>query len=134
MKRSEALAIRRLIEKAADRLDDKEASEVVTLFPNYKENGELVSAGTRIKWNGKIKKAAVDLWATELNNPDNAPALWQDIMYRDGIKIIPVVITAVDTFALDEIGWWGDEKYRSKRDGNVHTPEQYPDGWELVAE
>lgn len=132
MKRSEALAVRRLIEKAASRLDDKEASEAVTLFPNFKTDGSLVEAGTRIKWKGKIKKASVALWATELNDPDHAPTLWVDLEYRDGIRIIPEVITADRAFALDEIGWWGEVKYKSLRAGNVHTPVTYPAGWEAL--
>lgn len=92
---------------------------------------ESIEAGTRINHNGSIKRAAVDLWDTEANNPDNAPTLWEDILYRDGYRIIPDVITAGTAFALDELGWWGDKLYKSLLSANVYTPEQYPNGWEL---
>ena len=66
------------------------------------------------------------------NSPDNAPTLWEDILYRDGYRIIPDVITAGTAFALDELGWWGDTLYKSLLDANVWTPEQHASGWEKV--
>lgn len=116
--------------KAAQSLDDKEASVVPEFFAQLAEDGNLITAGTRINWNGTIKRAAVDLWDRAEYNPDNAPSLWEDIEYRDGIRIIPEVITVGKAFAKDELGWWGDTIYKSLRDANVHTPEQYPAGWE----
>lgn len=130
MKRSEAIRLREIIEQATVSLDDKTASEGATLFPRLKGNGELVKAGTRINWNGRVKKAAVDLWDTEANNPDNAPTLWEEINYRDGYRIIPPVITVTTAFAKDECGWWGDKLYKSLVDNNVYTPEQYSANWE----
>ena len=132
MKRSEALKLRTLIERAAESLTDKEASEWAMLFPRLKQDGSLVKAGTRINWNGTVKKAAVDLWDSAENDPDHAPTLWANIPYRDGYRIIPAVITVPEAFALDECGWWEDELYRSKLASNVHTPAAYPDGWEKV--
>lgn len=131
MNRAEALKLRAIIETAAASLDDKTASTAPTLFPRLKQNGSLIKAGTRINHNGSIKRAAVDLWDTADNSPDNAPTLWEDILYRDGYRIIPDVITAGTAFALDELGWWGDKLYKSLLSANVYTPEQYPNGWEL---
>ena len=131
MNRAEALRLRAIIETAAASLDDKTASTAPTLFPRLKQDGSLVEAGTRINHNGSIKRAAVDLWDTADNSPDNAPTLWEEIFYRDGYRIIPEVITAGTAFALDEIGWWGDKLYKSLLSANVYTPEQYPNGWEL---
>lgn len=132
MKRSEALYLRSIVEQAAASLDDKTASTAATLFPRLKTDGSLVSAGTRINWNGTIKKAAVDLWDTAENNPDNAPGLWAEIEYKEGYRIIPDTITATTAFAKDECGWWGDVLYKSLIEANVYTPEAYPAGWEEV--
>ena len=131
MNRAEALRLRAIIETAAASLDDKTASIAPTLFRRLKQDGTLIEAGTRINHNGSIKRAAVDLWDTADNSPDNAPTLWEDILYRDGYRIIPDVITAGTAFALDELGWWGDKLYKSLLSANVYTPEQYPNGWEL---
>lgn len=132
MKRAEAIYLRSIVEQAATSLDDKTASTAATLFPRLKEAGELVKAGTRINWNGVIKKAAVDLWDTRENNPDNAPTLWADLPYKDGYRIIPEIITVPEAFKEGECGWWGDVLYRSKVAANVYTPAQYPDNWERV--
>ena len=132
MTRSDAFRLRAIVEQAAESLDDQTASEGAALFPRLKQDGALVKAGTRINWNGTLKRAAVDLWDTEVNNPDNATALWEDIDYRDGYRIIPKTITAGTAFALDECGWWDDTLYRSTISANVWTPEQYSAGWEAV--
>ena len=108
MTRKEALRLRTIVEKAAASLPDKEASEGSSLFPRLKQDGALVRAGTRINWNGTIKKAAVDLWDTDANNPDNAQTLWNDIPYRDGYRIIPETITVTTAFSEGEYGSWGD--------------------------
>ena len=130
MKRSEALKLRALIEQAAASLPDKEASEGAMLFPRLRGDGSLVKAGTRINWKGTIKRASGALWDTVDNDPDHAPALWEDISYREGYRIIPETITATGAFAKDECGWWNDILYKSLIDANVYTPEQYPAGWE----
>ena len=132
MTRKEALRLRAIVEQAAASLDDKTASTAGMLFPKLKQDGALIKSGTRINWNGTLKRAAVDLWDTQENNPDNAPALWEDISYRDGYRVIPQTITAGTAFALDECGWWGDILYRSTISNNVWTPEQYSAGWEAV--
>lgn len=129
-----ARKFRKAMLNIAPTLDDAAASTAPEMFPRLKGDGSLVKAGTRINWNGTVKKAAVELWDREENNPDNAPNLWEDIAYRDGYRIIPEVITATLAFSKGEYGWWGDALYRSKVDGNVYTPAVYPDNWEAVIE
>ena len=127
-----ALIVRDSMNYAGTLLSDADASKAIPIYPALKEDGSLVKVGTRIQWNGQLKRAAVDLWDTAENNPDNAPALWENIDYRDGYRIIPETITAGTAFAEDECGWWEDTLYRSLINANVYTPEQYPAGWEVV--
>lgn len=112
-------------------LEDKVASETPELFGRLNENGELIKVGTRINWNGVLKRASVDLWDTKENNPNNAPTLWEDIEYKEGYRIIPNTITVGTAFSKDELGWWNDTLYISLIDNNVWTPEQNPSGWEV---
>lgn len=128
----QARKLRAAIVQASTSLDDATASTAPEVFPRLKNDNTLVKAGTRINWNGVVKKAAVDLWDTEPNNPDNAPALWAGLDYKNGYRIIPETITTTLAFAKDECGWWNDELYCSVVDANVYTPVQYPANWKKV--
>lgn len=132
MTRTEAKAFVKAVEALRDSATDAQASMAVAAYPKLEETSELIKVGTRINWDGRIKRAAVDLYDTAENNPDNAPTLWEDIDYREGYRIIPETITAGTAFALGERGWWADELYESLLDANVYTPTQYQDGWAKV--
>ena len=133
MTEKQAKAIREVLVQGGESLSDAVISTAPEACRRMKYDGSLIQNGTRINWNGAVKRAAVDLWDTEQNNPDNAPNLWEDISYREGIRIIPDPITTGLAFAKDELGWWGDTLYRSKVDNNVYTPEQYDRNWEIVS-
>ena len=130
----EAEAIRAEAKAAPQELSDEVASHMPSLFPTLGGNGELVKAGTKINWNETIKKAAVDLWDIETNNPDNAPTLWEDLLYIAGDRVIPEVITATGAFNKGELGWWNGTRYESLIDANVWNPTQYADGWREIKE
>ena len=132
MKKSEAIRLRGIVEQAAQSLDDKTASEAPALFQRMCYDGSLIKAGARINWHGTLKMTTADLWDSVENNPVNAPTLWQDIAYKQGVRIIPATITVTEAFAKGERGWWHDEVYESLIDANVYTPEQYPAGWALA--
>lgn len=116
----------------AQAIDEATVSLHPDLFPRLKQDGSLVKAGTHINWHGTVKRAAVDLWDTEANDPNHTPGLWEDISYREGYRIIPETITAGMAFSKDECGWWEDKLYKSLIDSNVWTPAAYPQGWEVV--
>lgn len=122
------------IEMLTANLDDATASTVIPLYPAMKYDGSLIEAGTRINWNGTLKRAAVDLWDAEHNDPDHSPTLWENILYRDGYRIIPDVITVGLAFSAGERGWWGDVLMESIPDNNVYTPEEYAANWREVTE
>lgn len=132
MTEKEARTLRSLIAQGAQSLTDAQVSTAPEVLPRLKYDGSLISNGTRINWNGTIKRAAVDLWDTEANDPDHAPSLWEDVLYRDGYRIIPEVITVGLVFSNGEIGWLKDELYKSLIDSNTYTPDEYPSGWEKL--
>lgn len=133
-RQTRARELREVIEAATQTADEKTISGAPELCRTLKQDGSLVRAGTRINWNGTIKKAAVDLWDNPDSTPDAAPTLWENIDYRDGIRVIPETITATSAFSEGELGYWrADGKiYRAKAGGTVWTPAQYPDAWEVV--
>ena len=131
MTRDEAKLFIKALSALRDNATDAQAS-LAAAYPTLKSNSSLIKSGTRINWNGTIKRAVVDLWDNIENNPDNAPSLWEDLNYKEGYRIIPETITVGTAFAQDECGWWKDSLYKSLIAANVYTPEAYPAGWELI--
>lgn len=135
MTRTEALKIRAQVEAGAAALPDMEASKEPTLSRTMRYDGNLIPVGTRIQWGGMLWRAAVDLWDVEESEPDSAPTLWERVLYRDGIRIIPERVSVGLAFSYGELGWWGNVLMRSILPGektNVYTPEEYPPAWEEV--
>lgn len=129
MTRSEAQKLIADIVKLRESATDAQASLSVSVYPTLKQDGSLIKVGTRINHNGTIIRAAVDLYDTETNSPENAPTLWETLNYKDGYRIIPEVITVGTAFSKGELGWWNDELYESLVDSNVYTPDQYAPNW-----
>ena len=132
MTKEEALQLRSAVEIASESLIDQTASTVPELFKKLTGSGKAIQAGTRINWNGTLKRAAVALWDREDQDPDHAPELWTDLDYVDGVRKIPDTITAALAFTKGELGWRNGVIYKSLVDGNVWTPEVYAAAWEVV--
>ena len=131
MNLTQAMKLRAAMVTASESLDDKTASTAPEMFGKLKQSGALVKAGTRINWNGVVKKANVDLWDTAENAPDNAPDLWSDLAFHDGYRIIPTAFTAELAFSEGETGWWEQDGcyYTANANGTVWTPSEYPSAW-----
>lgn len=132
MKLTDAQAIINAIVSLRESVDDRTASMNSILYPTLKKTEKLIESGTRINWNGELYRAAVDLWDREENNPDNAPSLWEEIQYKNGIRIIPEIITVGLAFFKGELGLWKGEVYISELESNTYTPDQYPLGWTKI--
>ena len=132
MTETQARAIRQILVNESASLTDAAVSMAPECLDRMTYDGSLIKHGTRINWGGEIKRAAVDLYDREDQDPAHAPTLWEAVMYRLGYRIIPETITVGLAFSEGEISWWGDKLYRSKIDSNVYTPAQYPDNWELA--
>ena len=129
MTRSEAQKLIADIVKLREAATDAQASLTVSVYPTLKQDSSLIKSGTRINHNGMIIRAAVDLYDTETNSPENAPTLWEALNYKEGYRIIPEVITVGTAFSKGELGWWNNELYESLVDSNVYTPDQYAPNW-----
>lgn len=132
MKRKDLLAFINAFKQLRENVDDRQASVSADIFPKLKNSGNLIKVGTRINFNGTIKRARVDLWDSEENNPNNAPNLWEDLSYREGCRVLQSAITAENPVALNELCWYKDVLYKSKIANNVWLPDAYPAGWEEV--
>lgn len=117
----------------ADGITPAEISLHPDLFPRLKGDGSLIKAGTHINWRGTIKRAANALWDTVENDPDHAPTLWNDIAYREGLRVLTGPIPATNPVQVDEICWYKDQKWKNISGvPSVYLPDEYPAGWEKV--
>ena len=129
---ADVLAVKTKINEVVEGVSDEAALLAPEIFPIMKNNNELIKAGTRINWKGEVKRAAVDLYDKVDNNPDNAPTLWEDLIYKEDYRVIPEDITTGTAFTKGERGWWQGSLYESLIDNNVWTPDSYPSGWTQI--
>lgn len=134
MTEKQAKALRTVLVQGGASLSDAIISTAPEACQRMQYDGALIKNGTRIYWpdDRKIYKNGSDLWDREEFNSKNSPELWSEIMYREGIRIIPDKIEYVTRFAKDELGWRGNDLWQSLQNDNVYTPEEYPDYWKLI--
>lgn len=93
MTETQARAIRQILVNGSASLTDAAVSMAPECLDRMTYDGGLIKHGTRINWGGEIKRAAVDLYDREDQDPAHAPTLWEAVMYRLGYRIIPETIT-----------------------------------------
>lgn len=130
---TEQSAMRAVMDKVCPLLDDAQASTVIELYAPYPNDGSPIKAAARVNWHGKLVRAKVDLWATDENNPDNAPDLWEGIKYRDGYRVLTGPITASNPVQPGEKCWEGGVLYECVYHvACTYRPSEYAPAWEAV--
>lgn len=133
MKPADRSYLYNIIRAGLDLVDDKQASVGVVLYPEMQYENALIKAGSRINWNGTLKRAAVDLWDSVENNPDNAPALWEEIAYLNGYRVLTGHISASNPVQPGEMCWEDGKLYRCiYHVVCTYRPSEYAAAWEEV--
>ena len=78
MRRSEAMRLRKVIEQAAQSLDDKTALTAIPLHPVWAVDTEY-AVGHKIQYGGKLWRVLQTHNSQTGWEPENAPALWEQI-------------------------------------------------------
>lgn len=78
MKRSEAMRLRKVIEQAAQSLDDKTALTAIPLYPVWAVDTEY-AVGHKIQYGGKLWRVLQTHNSQTGWEPEDAPALWEQI-------------------------------------------------------
>ena len=121
------------MDRACGVMTDAQASTLVDMYPHFRADGSLVKVTTRVGWGGKLYRAKVDLWATDANNPENAPDLWEEILYRDGYRVLVAPITASNPVQPNEKCWENDVLYECiYHTVCVYRPSEYAPAWRVV--
>ena len=131
----QAQAKKASIDTAGAMLTDEQAIEVIDLYDEWAVNKQ-VYAGNRVQFEGKLYKVLQDHTTQADWTPDVTPALYVEVAPEGQYREIKENMLSTEAFAKGEIGWWKekDNLYESLFDGNVYTPDSYPNGWQKVGE
>lgn len=133
MKRSQAIKLRAMIEKAAVSLDDSDALEAVELFKSW-YSGIAYLADERVQYNGKLYRCVQSHTSQADWEPDRTPALWTEVAKPGEIPVWKQPTGAQDAYMTgDKVHYptADDPVYASIVDNNTWAPTVY--GWEVVA-
>ena len=127
-----ARALRKVIEKTAQTLDDKEALQAVELFPQWKTDASY-KAGDKVQFAGILYRCLQDHTSQADWTPDAAVSLFARVLIPDP-EIIPdwVQPDSTNPYMKGDKVKYKDHVYESLIDGNIWAPDAYPAGWKLI--
>ena len=132
MKRSHALMLRKMIEKAAASLPDEDALEAVELFPAWKTD-TAYTVGIRVRYGEHLYRCEQAHTSQTDWTPPTTPALWTEVAEPGEIPVWRQPTGAQDSYMTgDKVHYptKDDAVYESTIDYNVYAPDTY--GWVIV--
>lgn len=109
-------------------LTDEEAETVTALFPDW-EDGKAYAVGDRVKYNGLLYRCVQAHTSQSDWTPDVVPALWVRTSTEEWPEWIQPT-GAQDAYNKGDKVTYKGEHYICLIDGNVWSPDDYPQGWE----
>ena len=111
---------------------DAEALEMRPLYPEW-QTGIEYTKGTFLQYDSILYRVLQDHTSQADWTPDKAVSLYVDIADpQDPFPPYKAPTGAHDAYSKGDGITFEEKHYRSKIDGNVYSPAEYPDGWELV--
>lgn len=124
-------------------LNEDQKKNILNQYDEW-EIGVGYKAGQKVKHNGKVFEVVQSHTSQADWTPDSTPALFKEylnteIKHDDGtttevVSEFKQPLGAHDAYKQGDKVSFNGKVYKSKNDGNVHSPEAYPQGWELVEE
>ena len=113
-------------------IDDEQATKCIDIFPDYIV-GHLYKKDDRFKYNGKLYKVIKEHTSQADWKSDSEKSLYLEISdpsieYPEWRQ--PTM--AEDAYNTDDKVTYNGKKYISKINSNTWSPDEYPNGWELV--
>lgn len=127
-----AYKLRPYIEKAAISLADEDALEAVQLFPSWSPTATY-AVGDRVRYNNVLYRCLQAHTAQEAWTPTDAPSLWAKVLIPDA-NVIPEweQPDSTNPYSKGDKVMYNGKVYESTIDGNVWSPDAYPQGWSEV--
>lgn len=129
-----AYKLRPYIEKAAISLADEDALEAVQLFPSWNPTATY-AVGDRVRYNNVLYRCLQAHTAQETWTPTDAPSLWAKVLIPDA-NVIPEweQPDSTNPYSKGDRVMYNGKVYESTIDGNVWSPDAYPQGWKEIVE
>ena len=133
--------LRKALQMFAQSLSDDAAMEVATVYPEWTVNtaykiNEMVTYGENEVGDPQLYRCVQAHTSQADWTPDATPALWTAIgVAPDNIPIWSQPTGAHDAYNIgDRVHYPGkdDPVYESLINGNVYSPDAYPQGWKTV--
>lgn len=130
--------LRRALQMFAASLSDEQAMEVVAIYDPWQAGkpyvaGDFLTYGVNSVGDPQLYKVAqahtsLDIWV-----PGTAPSLYVAIgLNKEGYPTWSKPTGAHDAYNIGDIVDFNGELYKSRIDGNIYSPEEYPAGWEKI--
>lgn len=130
--------LRRAVQMFAESLADDAAMEVAYVYDEweigkeYKKDGGYIRYGVNGVGDPQLYKVAQNHTSQADWTPDKTPALYTAVgLDDDGYPVWSKPTGAHDAYNKGDVVNYNGTLYVSKFDGNVYSPDEYPDGWEV---
>lgn len=118
--------------------DEAEIMEVASVFPEYQvgkayKTKDVFAYGKNAVGDPQLYQVLQDHTSTEEWTPDTAVSLYKAIgVTEGGYPEWVQPLGASDAYNTGDIVSYNGVLYKSTMDGNIWSPEAYPQGWEVV--
>ena len=131
--------LRRALQMFAATLTDEQALEIATVYPKWEAGkvyavGDIISYGENATGDPQLYKVV----QAHTSQEDWLPGQGTDSLYdafgldESGYPVWSQPSGAHDAYNTGDIVNYNGTLYKSLMDGNVWSPEAYPQGWEAV--
>jgi hypothetical protein len=131
---------RKALQMFAASLDDEKAMEVATIYDPWVVGkayavGDFLTYGQNNVGDPQLYKVAQAHTSQSDWKPDTTPALYVAIgLDEQGYPVWSQPTGAHDAYNKGDIVDYNGALYQSQIDGNVYSPDAYPDGWVIYTE
>ena len=132
--------LRRALQMVAATLKEEQALEIATVYPVWETGhayavGDIISYGTNNVGDPQLYKVVQAHTSQADWLPEATPALYDAFgLDESGYPVWSQPSGAHDAYNTGDIVNYNGTLYKSLIDGNVWSPEAYPQGWEVYSE
>lgn len=115
-----------------DTATDEQALIMRPLYPVWQAD-QVYKKGAYLQYGGELYRVLQDHTSQTDWTPDKAVSLYVNVADpQDPYPPFKKPTGAHDAYSKGDGITFEEKHYRSKIDGNVHSPAEYPAGWEIV--